>query len=414
MKHIYTSIDIGSDSIKVAVCQLFNNKLNLLAASSVKSKGIKKGLINNVGLAEECIKEAINEVEQMLGIKIKKVIATIPSYNALFKLSTGQANINEEIGVLGKDIATAIDNSVKNIELEDEEVINILPIDFNVDNETNIKDPKGRFGNVLSARTVIATTPKKNLYSVVTLLEDIGLEVVDVSLNGINDMNILKSKETEAQVGAIINIGYETTNISLYNKGIIVKNSIIDLGSKNIDNDISYIYKINIEEANKIKEKFALAHKRYASKGDFYETTNKLGEKIKINQFELSEVVMSRIEEILVLARKEINLLTKREVDYIIITGGTSSMDNFNIVSEEILGSISSIGNIRILGVRNNKYSSVIGSIVYFISKLRLKSIDYTMIDEEESERLVNNKSNIMSVINDTMLGKVFGYFFSD
>ena len=80
---------------------------------------------------------------------------------------------------------------------------------------------------------------------------------------------------------------------------------------------------------------------------------------------------MSRIEEILVLARKEINLLTKRNVDYIIITGGTSSMNNFSIVSQDILGDISNVGKIRMLGVRNNKYSSVIGNIVYFINKLK-------------------------------------------
>ena len=48
MKHVYTSIDIGSDTVKIAVCELYKNKLNLLAASSVKSKGIKKGLITDV------------------------------------------------------------------------------------------------------------------------------------------------------------------------------------------------------------------------------------------------------------------------------------------------------------------------------------------------------------------------------
>ena len=55
MKHIYTSLDIGSDSIKIAVCELYQNKLNLLAATSCKSKGIKRGLITDVDLAAACI-----------------------------------------------------------------------------------------------------------------------------------------------------------------------------------------------------------------------------------------------------------------------------------------------------------------------------------------------------------------------
>ena len=104
--------------------------------------------------------------------------------------------------------------------------------------------------------------------------------------------------------------------------------------------------------------------------------------------------------------------MTKREVDYIIITGGTSSMDNFQVVTEEVLGNNASIGNIRILGVRNNKYSCVVGNIINFINNLKLKNIDYTMI--EELEDFKPNKNNIMNVINETMLGKVFGYFFND
>ena len=85
MKHIYTSVDIGSDTIKVIVCELCKNKLNLLGASSVKAKGIKKGVINDPRSAIISIKSAIHEVEQMLGIEIKKVLVTVPSYFADYK-----------------------------------------------------------------------------------------------------------------------------------------------------------------------------------------------------------------------------------------------------------------------------------------------------------------------------------------
>ena len=62
MKHIYTSLDIGSDSIKIAVCELYQNKLNLLAATSCKSKGIKRGLITDVDLAAACINKAFLDI----------------------------------------------------------------------------------------------------------------------------------------------------------------------------------------------------------------------------------------------------------------------------------------------------------------------------------------------------------------
>ena len=84
MKHIYTSVDIGTDTTKVIVTELYKGKLNLLAASSTKSRGIKKGLITDVNEASLSLKKAISEVEEMLGFKIKKVLVNVPSYFSEF------------------------------------------------------------------------------------------------------------------------------------------------------------------------------------------------------------------------------------------------------------------------------------------------------------------------------------------
>lgn len=414
MKHVYTSIDIGSDSIKVVVCELFNNKLNLLAASSVKSRGIKKGLITDGNEASVSLKKAIKEVEDMLGIKIKKVLATIPNYFSEFVIVKGNKEYEEETLITGEEIVNLFQDVIRDTDKKDKEMVTLIPIDFIVDDQTGIKDPKGLTGTHFATRAVMVLTPKKNILSVVTLLENAGLEVVDVNLTSIGDMGSVKDKDIKDGVGAIINIGHETTSISLYNKGIIVNNSMIGIGGKNIENDISYMYKVTPSDAIKIKEKFALAHKKYASKSDFYEATNKMGESIKISQFEVSEVVMARIEEILVLARKEINVLTKRDIDYILITGGTSSMTNFSLIAEEVLGDIAKVGSIRLVGLRNNKYSACVGNIAYFISKLKLKGKLYSMISKNDMEDLSSSKNGVLSVSDESMLGKVFGYFFSE
>ena len=414
MKHVYTSIDIGSDTIKVVVCELYNNKLNLLAASSVKSKGIKKGLITNGHEASISLKKAIKEIESMLGIKIKKVLATIPNYFSEYIIVKGKIEYNEETLITGKEVVDLLKQAMKKGVSKDREMVTLIPIDFIVDDKTGIKDPKGYTAHVFQTRAVMVTTPRKNMLSVVTLLENAGLDVVDVSLTSIGDMAAVKDKDIKNKVGAIINIGHETTSVSLYNKGIIVNNSVIGVGGKNINSDISYMYKVTPKDANTIKEKFALAHKKYASKSDFYEVTNKLGEDIKISQFEVSEVVMARLEEILILAKKEINVLTKRDIDYILITGGTSSMTNFSLIAEEVLGSIVRVGNIKLIGLRHNKYSSAVGNIAYFISKLKLKGKMYSLISKEDMEELVSNTDGVVSVNEESMLGKVFSYFFSE
>lgn len=415
MKHVYSSVDIGTDTIKIVVCELYKNRLNLLAASSVKSNGIKKGLITDVDEATISLKQAFNEVEQMLGIRIKKVIASVPSYFADFSIAKGQMKINNEDNIItGEDIMSVLEESIKDKKTPDKEIVSIIPIDFSLDDKEAVTEPRGMVASELKSRSILVKTPKKNIYSVIGLLESIGVEVVDISLNSIGDIYALKSKENHDKVGAIINVGADTTTVSLYNKDVIVKSSIITMGGRNIDSDISYMYKVDLTTAVRIKEKFALAHKQYASVNDFYEITTENDEKLKINQFEVSEIVMSRIEEILTLAKKEINLLTNREIQYIIVTGGTSNMAHFEYVAQDVLGKDVAIGNVKMMGIRNNKFSSVVGNIVYFINKLKLRGNNYSMINNEESLALESTKKGLIDISKESMLGKVFGYFFGE
>lgn len=415
MKHIYTSLDIGSDSIKVVVCELYQNKINLLASASYKSKGIKKGLITNVEEATKSIRGALDRVESILGIKIDKVIASIPSYNAEYSVVKGEIEITNEEGIVtSDDILNVLDIAVKSKELNDREIVTVLPVDFRLDGEEGIKEPLNVASSKLGVRAILVTTPKKNIYSVVGLLESMGIQTIDISTNGIGDIYAFKNKNIEKSIGTIINIGSETTSVSLYNRGIIVKSSIISMGGKNIDNDISYMYKTDTKTANNLKLRFALAHKRNASTSDMYEIKTAYDDELRINQYEISEVVSSRIEEILNLAKKEINILTSKRIDYIIITGGTSNMADIEYVANDVFGKEVSIGNIKLVGIRDNKYSSCIGNIVFFINRLKLKNQNYSMINNEEASKLASVRKSYQEINNEKMLGKLMEYFLAN
>ncbi len=410
MRHIYTCIDIGSNSIKIVVCELYRGRYNLLATSTVKSKGIKKGLIADVVEAKNCIKKAFAEVETMLGFKIKKVIAIIPSYFSEFNIIKGEIPItSEERIVTGDDVVKVFQSAMKGQLDITKEMVTIIPVDFTLDNETT-KDPLHKKSTTLQTRAVLATTPKKNIYSVVNLLNSLGVEVVDISLGCIGDINTFRDENVDRCISAVINIGAEKTEVSLYNKGIIVKHSIVNMGSKNVDNDISYMYNVNLEVAADLKEHFAQATRTSASLNELKDVKNKEGQVIQVNQYELSEVVISRLDEILSLANQELNKLTSHKPEVIYVTGGITNMMNFSQICREKLGNCAIIGSVNLIGLRNNKFSSAIGNIIYFINKLKLKGKDYSMVSSDEVEILSTPRKNT----NDSMLGKVFGYFFGE
>jgi len=85
---------------------------------------------------------------------------------------------------------------------------------------------------------------------------------------------------------------------------------------------------------------------------------------------------------------------------------------NFNLTVEEVLGKKAKTIDIKLVGLRHNRYSSAVGNIVYFIGKLKLKGKKYSLVSKEDASTLTSTKKNIIS--EETMLGKVFGYFFSE
>lgn len=411
MKEIISSLDIGSSTVKLVVGEVYKNEIHVLCVSEVKSKGVKKGIITNPEEALISIKELFSRSEEMLNIKINKVILIVPSYYAEFLMTEGVSTITNPEGIVDSpDIVRCLQACVYNKVPNNKEFISIMPIEFIVDEDKKTKDPKGMKAEKLRCKAVLSLAPKRNVYTAISLLENINVSVVDINFGCVCDYYEFKNSELDKKNTAVINIGDEKTEVSIFKKGILVETENIELGSKNIDRDICYIYDISRSRARELKEKFALAHKRNASTSWSEDVVTNQEEDIKINQYEISEIIYSRIKEILELSKKQINLLTKLEISYIIVTGGVSEANDFNLVVDEVFGREIEVYKVKEIGCRHNKYSSALGFIKYYHDKLAFRNkLAYT-VDEESQNELVNTKKSN----NNTILGKVYGYFFNN
>lgn len=407
MKKIYTAIDIGSDTIKFVVGEYFKNKLNILATYEQKAKGIRKGLIVDPNLAINSIKDGIKEINNNLGIDIKKVIVGVPSYNAKFMLVTSEIEITGD-AITTDDVNNLIKASVYSKVEQDYELITVLPLTFLIDGEKETK-VVGKAGNKLEIKGIMISAPKKNVYSVLSVMEGAGLEVVDITVSALGDYYEVRNNNLDKNIGAIINLGHETTNVSVFSRGKLMNTETIQLGGINVDKDLAYMFNINVFDAREIKEKFASSHKRFIALNDVYEVKNTAGEVIKLNQIEVTEIVMDRLAELLRLAQKQILLLTKQNISYIVITGGLTEIRAFKNLVYEILGKDVIIYTEDTLGARNNKYTTSIGMIKYFIDKMEVRGKEYSMIDEQDEELLINpNNKNSKEKASIT---KIFGNF---
>lgn len=408
MKKIYASIDIGTYSCKFVVGEYFNDKLHVLSSHCVNSKGIKKGLITEPNLVAETIISGINEINSLLGIEIKKVLVNVPDYNVNFKKVTGKVTVEGE-NISISDVNRVIKDSIYNKLDENYELVTLLPINYKINGEKVVDRPIGKIAKKLEIEGVMVSTPKKNIYSVLNVLDKTGLEVVDIVINGLASYYEVRDKKTDKTDGAIINLGHETTTISIIENGIIMNNETLQIGGVNVEKDISYVFGVSREDGRIIKEKFASSHKRYCQLNEIHEVKNTIGETIKLNQLEVSEVVMSRMKEILTLAKKQIRMLTSNEINYIVLTGGLTEIKSFKNLAYEIFGKDVIIYTVTTLGCRDNKYVNSLGMIKYFVEKMESRGKEVSMLSIEDETALVtpNNKLKKDNLI----MNKIFGNF---
>ena len=412
MRKIFSSMDIGSDSIKIVVLELLNDKLNVLASNIYPSEGVKYGTIINEEEAKKTIIEAFKKINNSLGVKVDKVLASVPMYDAKYTLVEGYTSITNEDKIINSDdILNTLQASIYNKIKEKEELVTVMPVKYIIDDKHEVLNPKGLSANKLSVLAMMVTVSKVNLYKYLSVISKCNVEVVDLLFNPIGDYYCFKNSDLDRTTVGVINIGLQKTELAVFNKGIITNSSIIREGSYNIDEDLSYAYNIDIEKAKKIKEMFAVADKEYASKSEIFEIKDKSKIKVKINQFEASEIVENSLKEILKNSKKVLNDLTKKEISYIIITGGISNIPGFENICNNVLKDSSFFNKIKIIGIRDNRYSSTYGMIKYFVNKLKKKKKKYTMFDGEKEIELIER---INKVEDTTVFGKLFGKLFEN
>ncbi len=409
MRKIYSAIDVGSSFIKIVVLEELDKKLNILANISYPSKGIEDGMIVDLKSAVISLREALNEINKSLGVKVDKAITSVPTENARYTVVDGYTTITSEDKIVtSEDILNCLQASIYNKIDEKEELVTVMPIKYIVDDQAEVKNPRGIHANKLGVLSMMITAPKQNIYKQVSMLSNAGVEVVDILFNSIGDYYALKEDNFDKESVGIINIGNDKTEVSIFSNGILKASNLIHIGSNEIEDDIAYAYNINLDKASSLKEMFITFDRNDASQSEVYETKDNANIKVKINQYEASEIASNKLREILEKAKKEINYLTKKEISYIIITGGIVNVPGFYETAREVFGERVVAKNFDVIGIRNYVYTSSYGMIKYFIEKLKLRGREYTMFNEDKEYKLVEERKNNKGF----SFSKFFGYFF--
>lgn len=412
MRKIMSCLDIGNASIKFIVAEIKDRNLYVLTSSIVSNEALKKDMTMDYIVLEEQIKKILSDTKEKLGIEIKKTLLVIPSDTASFTINRAKIDIkNEDNLITVEDMLKVVNLSGKNVIQDNMELVNITPLYYTLDDSSQTDLPINTFSKSLEVKSIITSSTKEDVYKYLKILDNLGISVVDISYDVVGNYFALKNHDMDATCGVIIDIGYLSTSVSIYNKGVLVNTEKINVGSFNVLKDISYVYKISLESAKDVYKRVGLGNSKNASNLDKVEIKDNNGDKLIVNQVNLSEIIESRVQEILRMAKKQINTLTKRQISYIICTGGIANIGDFDLNVLEVFGKNARTCYINTIGIRDTRYASALGLIKWYDYNAKLKNYDYSILSLEEQEEFSKEESEAKTSSN-SIIGKVFDYFF--
>lgn len=346
---IVVGLDIGTTKI-VAIVGRRNEfgKIEILGMGKSESLGVARGVVQNIDKTVEAIKTAVAEAENKSGVDIKVVNVGIAGQHIKSVQHRGiktRTSVEEEISQ--NDIDALIDDMFRLVMQPGEEIIHVLPQEYIIDSEQGIKNPIGMSGIRLEANFHIITgqiAAARNIYKCV---QKSNLEVAALTLEPLASADaVLSNEEKEAGV-VLVDIGGGTTDVAIFQDGIIRHTAVIPFGGNVITEDIKEGCTIIRNQAEILKIKFGSALASENQENEIVAIPGLRGRAPKeISVKNLSAIIQARMEEIIEHVHYEIKNsgFEKKLIAGIVITGGGAQLKHVPQLVEYITGMDTRIG----------------------------------------------------------------------
>lgn len=346
---LIVGLDIGTTKIAAIVGKRNEfGKIEILGMGRSESVGVMRGVVANIEKTVASIREAVAEAEAKSGVDIKAVHVGIAGQHIKSLQHRGmitRRSTDDEIGHV--DIKAIVDDMYKLAMPPGEEIIDVIPQDFTVDNEAGIKDPVGMSGVRLEANCHIITglvTAANNIQKCVTKA---GLTTVDLILEPLASAEaVLTEEEKEAGV-VLVDIGGGTTDVAIFQDGIIRHTAVIPFGGNVITEDIKEGCSIIRNQAELLKVKFGSALASQMKDNEIVSIPGLRGREPKeISVKNLASIIQARVEEIIEHVFYEIKSsgFERKLIAGIVITGGGSQLKHVTQLVEYVTGMDTRIG----------------------------------------------------------------------
>ncbi len=418
---IVVGLDIGTTKI-VAIVGKRNEfgKIEILGIGRTESIGVNRGVVANIEKTVHSIDLAIQEASEKAGVEIKVVNVGIAGQHIKSHQHRGIRMRNSSDNEIGQDdIDILIRDMYKLVMLPGEEIIDVLPQEFIVDNEQGIKDPVGMAGIRLEADFHIITGQVAAAKNIHKCVNKAGLNVVELILEPLASSEAVLSEEEKEAGVVLVDIGGGTTDVAIFQDGIIRHTAVIPFGGNVITDDIKQGCNIIRNQAELLKIKFGSALADESQENEIVSIPGLRGRAPKeISVKNLAHIIQARLEEIIEHIYYEIKNsgFESKLIAGAVLTGGGAQMKHLAQLFSYITGMDTRIGFPNEHLAKGNTeemtspmYATGVGLVIKGFQKLEKHQ---TPEEYEEDELSTAGASKIKMPVG--LLDKLKGFFNED
>ena len=411
--NISVGLDIGTTKI-VAMIGRKNEygKAEILGIGKSKSLGVHRGVVNNITQTTQSIQQAVQEAEAASGMKINEVTVGIAGQHIRsLQHSDYITRSNSEVVIDEDDIDRLINQVHKLVMLPGEEIIHVLPQEYKVDGQAEIKEPIGMYGGRLEANFHVVVGQVSSIRNIGRCVKSAGLELEGITLEPLASANAVLSEDEKDAGVALIDIGGGTTDLAIFRDGIIRHTAVIPFGGNVITEDIKEGCSIIEKQAELLKIKFGSAWPGENKDNEIVSIPGLRGREPKeITLKNLSKIIHARVVEIVEQVYVEIKNYgheeqKKKLIAGIVLTGGGSQLKHLKQLVEYITGMDTRIGypNEHLAGdsdddVTSPLFATAVGLVMDGLKrqeKRRLESVAQATLEAEETLQDIEEEQTI-------------------
>ena len=407
---LYIGLDIGTTKI-VAMIGVVNEyqKLKIIGVGKSKSLGVHRGVVNNISQTIQSIQHAIHEAENNSNEKIDKVVVGIAGQHIRsLQHSDYITRENSDQVICESDIENVINQVYKLVMMPGEEIIHVLPQEYKIDGQSEIKQPIGMFGGRLEANFHVVVGQVSSIKNIARCVKSSGIDFDGITLEPLASADAVLSREEKEAGVALIDIGGGTTDLAIFKDGIIRHTSVIPFGGNIITEDIKEGCSIIEKQAELLKIKFGSAWPGENRDNEIVSIPGLRGRDPKeISIKNLSKIIHARVVEIIEQVYMEIKNYgheeqKKKLIAGIVLTGGGSQLKHLKQLVEYVTGMDTRIGlpNEHLAGnnsieISDPTFATAVGLVMNSMDKR--KNISSGEKKDEESDNDIEDSDSIES-----------------